>query len=171
VGSRATSGHATGEREPGDLSCKKEKLGNENGRSVGKRLAIDPNDNSPQQPRFWPLNLDLGGVKLVYASAQPICQLNDANTRYTGDVIRAYHADKLLTDGFYHARPFEIGLRRYGSAVYKDGLALKILPLREDAPIYLGDRSKLKFDDNHTALTLESVEVIETHDVRMVAGR
>jgi len=32
---------------------------------------------------FWPLNLDLGGVKLIYASAQPICQLNDRNTRYT----------------------------------------------------------------------------------------
>ena len=32
---------------------------------------------------FWPLNLDLGGVKLIYASAQPICQLNDGNTRYT----------------------------------------------------------------------------------------
>ena len=23
---------------------------------------------------FWPLNLDLGGVKLISASAQPICQ-------------------------------------------------------------------------------------------------
>jgi hypothetical protein len=32
---------------------------------------------------FWPVNLDLGGVKLICASAQPICQLNDKNTRYT----------------------------------------------------------------------------------------
>ena len=32
---------------------------------------------------FWPLNLDLGGVKLISASAQPICQLNDRSTRYT----------------------------------------------------------------------------------------
>ena len=32
---------------------------------------------------FWPLNLDLGGVKLISASAQPICQINDKNTRYT----------------------------------------------------------------------------------------
>jgi len=30
------------------------------------------------------------------------------------DLARAYHADKLLADDFYHARPFEIGLRRYG---------------------------------------------------------
>jgi len=32
---------------------------------------------------FWPLNLDIGGVKLIYATAQPICQVDDAQTRYT----------------------------------------------------------------------------------------
>ncbi len=32
---------------------------------------------------FWPLNLDLGGVKLICASAQPISQVDDGNTRYT----------------------------------------------------------------------------------------
>jgi hypothetical protein len=30
---------------------------------------------------FWPFNLDLGGVKLTYASAQPICKIDDGNTR------------------------------------------------------------------------------------------
>ena len=54
--------------------------------------------------------------------------------RYTGDVLRAYHADKLLADDFYHARPFEIGLRRYGPAVYQDGLTLKILPFAKTRP-------------------------------------
>ena len=28
---------------------------------------------------FWPFNLDLGGVKLVYATAQPICKVEDGN--------------------------------------------------------------------------------------------
>jgi hypothetical protein len=32
---------------------------------------------------FWPLNLDLGGIKLIYATAQPICQVDDRGTRYT----------------------------------------------------------------------------------------
>jgi hypothetical protein len=91
--------------------------------------------------------------------------------RYTGDVARAYHADKLLADDFYNARPFEIGLRRYGPAVYQDGLVLKILPLCEDAPIYITDRSQLKFDGNHIALTLDGVDVIETREVRLTAGK
>jgi hypothetical protein len=90
--------------------------------------------------------------------------------RYTGDVIRAYHGDKLLTDDFYHARPLEIGLRRYGPPLYQDGLVLKILPLRENAPIYITDRSHLKFNDTHTALTLDGVEVVETREVRLEAA-
>lgn len=29
---------------------------------------------------FWPFNLDLGGVKLIYATAQPICEIHDGKT-------------------------------------------------------------------------------------------
>ena len=28
---------------------------------------------------FWPFNLDLGGAKLIYATAQPICKIQDGN--------------------------------------------------------------------------------------------
>jgi hypothetical protein len=31
---------------------------------------------------FWPFNLDLGGAKLTYATAQPICRVDDGNARY-----------------------------------------------------------------------------------------
>ena len=68
-----------------------------------------------------------------------------------------------------NGRPFEIGLRRYGPAAFQEGLVLKILPLRETAPIYLTDPSKLKYGDNHTALSLDGVEVIETREVRLEA--
>ena len=30
---------------------------------------------------FWPFNLDLGGVNLIYATAQPICHLDEGGTR------------------------------------------------------------------------------------------
>jgi len=30
---------------------------------------------------FWPFNFDLGGVKLVYATAQPVCQVDDGGMR------------------------------------------------------------------------------------------
>jgi beta-galactosidase len=123
-------------------------------------MAMQPEDADFAQAAVWRVKLPAG----VDASRDLRLRV-----RYTGDVLRTYHADTLLDDDFYHARPFEIGLRRYGSAVYKDGLVLKILPLREDAPIYITDRSHLKFDDNHVALTLDGVDVIETREVRLMA--
>lgn len=30
---------------------------------------------------FWPFNLDLGGARLAYATAQPICKIDDGNVR------------------------------------------------------------------------------------------
>jgi len=124
-------------------------------------MAMQPEDADFPQAAVWHVKLPAG------VAATRDLRLR---VRYTGDVLRACHDDQLLTDDFYNARPFEIGLRRYGPAVYRDGLVLKILPLREDAPIYLTDRSHLKFDSTHTALTLEDVEVIETREVQLVAG-
>jgi hypothetical protein len=124
-------------------------------------MAMQPEDADFAQAAVWRVKLPAG----IDASRDLRLRV-----RYTGDVARAYHADKLLADDFYHARPFEIGLRRYGPAVYQDGLVLKILPLREDAPIYITDRSQLKFNDAHVALTLDGVDIIETREVRLVAG-
>jgi len=125
-------------------------------------MAMQPEDADFAQAGVWRVKLPAG----VDASRDLRLRVH-----YTGDVLRAYHADTLLDDDFYHARAFEIGLRRYGPAVYSDGLVLKILPLREDAPIYITDRSQLKFNDNHTALSLAGVDVIETREVRLEAGK
>jgi hypothetical protein len=124
-------------------------------------MAMQPVDADFAQAAVWRVKLPAG------VDAGRDLRLR---VRYTGDVIRAYHGDKLVADDFYHARPFEIGLRRHGPAVYQDGLVLKILPLREDAPIFITDRSQLQFDGNHTALTLDGVDVIETREVRLSAA-
>jgi hypothetical protein len=125
-------------------------------------MAMQPEDADFAQAAVWRVELPAG----VAASRDLRLRV-----RYTGDVIRAYLGDKLLDDDFYSGRPFEIGLRRYGPAVYQEGLTLKILPLRQDAPIYLPERSHLKFDSNNTALSLEGVDVIETSEVRLEAKK
>jgi hypothetical protein len=60
-------------------------------------------------------------------------------------------------------------LRRFGRAGYQDGLLLKILPLPEDAPIYISERSQIRFEGNHTALSLDIVDVIDRREVRLKA--
>ncbi len=125
-------------------------------------MAMQPEDVDFAQAGVWRVKLPAG------IDASRDLRLS---VRYTGDVIRAYLGDKLLDDDFYNAKPFEIGLRRYGPAVYQDGLMIKILPLPEDAPISFTDSSKIKFNNTHTALSLDGVEVIETVEVRLEAGK
>lgn len=125
-------------------------------------MAMQPEDSDFTNAAVWSVKLPAG----IDPSRDILLRV-----RYTGDVIRAYLVGKLLDDDFYHTRPFDIGLRRYGPAVYRDGLTFKILPLGENAPIYLTDPSPLKFGDNHTALTLDGVDVVETREVRLEAGR
>jgi hypothetical protein len=90
--------------------------------------------------------------------------------RYTGDVARAYSGDTLLTDNFYNGTPFDIGVNRYGAGVLKDGLTLKILPLQKDAPIYMLDDKRPDFAGQSSALGVQGVEVIESHEVRLHGG-
>jgi len=124
-------------------------------------MAMQPEDADFAQAAVWRVKLPPG------VDAARDLRLR---VRYTGDVIRAYLGDQLLDDDFYNARPFEISVRRCGAAVYQDGLVIKILPLRENALIYLTDSSKLKFNDSHVALSLDGVEVVETSEVRLEAA-
>ena len=47
------------------------------------RLPEEPCTVPADSSFFWPVNLDLGGVTLVYATAQPICRLEVKGTSYT----------------------------------------------------------------------------------------
>lgn len=59
---------------------------------------------------------------------------------YVGDVARLYSGDVLLNDNFYNGSPWRISARRYAEAIRRGPLELRILPLRADAPIYIGRR-------------------------------
>ena len=54
---------------------------------------------------------------------------------YRGDVARLYADGRLVADNFYYGRPFLYGLWRLPQGVSE--LELRILPLQQDAPVYL----------------------------------
>ena len=68
----------------------------------------------------------------------------------------------LLDDNFYKGTPFEFGL--WSSLVteneLKNGLTLKILPLRKDTPLYLASSAVPTFDDKGEALKLKGVSLL-----------
>jgi hypothetical protein len=50
----------------------------------GKLLIPGEPTNIPADSSFlWPFNIDLGGAKLIYATAQPVCRLEQGKTTYT----------------------------------------------------------------------------------------
>jgi hypothetical protein len=121
-------------------------------------MAMQPEDADFNQAAVWRVKLS--------APVDPGRNVR-LRVRYTGDVIRAYMGSRFIADDFYAGRPLEIGLGAYAPVADQDGILLKILPLREDAPIYFTDRSTLKFGDAHTALSLDGVDVVETREVRL----
>jgi hypothetical protein len=64
----------------------------------------------------------------------------------------------LITDDFYHGAPWEIGLRNIPKG--QNGFELQILPLREDAPIYLSSGARPDIPKGGQVARLVKVRVI-----------
>jgi hypothetical protein len=75
-------------------------------------------------------------------------------------VARLYAGDRLVTDDFYHGSPWEIGLSNISAADLKKGLTLEILPLRQDAPIYLSAAARDALPSGGQVAKLGKVQVL-----------
>ncbi|BDI31176.1 hypothetical protein CCAX7_32270 [Capsulimonas corticalis] len=84
---------------------------------------------------------------------------------YVGDVARLYLNGRLLTDNFYNGNEFEVGLTRDTPEICQGELLLKILPLRQDAPIYLPADAWPDRRDGDSVVALVGVEIVEDHAV------
>lgn len=78
---------------------------------------------------------------------------------WVGDVGRAYLDGQLVADHFWYGEVWEIGLRRFHPAVLADGLELRLLPLRQDAPIYLSPRARPTTYHDGQTLDVRSISV------------
>jgi hypothetical protein len=101
---------------------------------MGKEVAMAPLESAFDGAARWSIRVP---------------EVNSANVgevllriTYQGDIARIYAGGRLITDDFYHGAPWEIGLRNIAAADLKQGLELKILPLRQNAPIYLAASAK-----------------------------
>jgi hypothetical protein len=96
---------------------------------MGRRVAAAPENSDFDTAAVWRITLPQHAMD----------GLSDLFLRidYTGDVARLYAGQRLLADDFYKGTPWIIGLKRFEPELLRDGLELKVLPLRQDAPIYL----------------------------------
>ncbi len=114
-------------------------------------VAIAPNDADFTNAAVWkitlPENLD--------RERNPLLRI-----RYVGDVARLTLNGKLLDDNFYSGREFDLGLKRYAPDILHGDLRLEILPLRQDAPIFLEPKARPDFGGKEALVNLQSLEII-----------
>ena len=114
-------------------------------------LALAPTDGDFFAAAIWkitlPANLDL--------SLHPLLRIH-----YVGDVARLTLNGKLIADNFYSGREFDLGLNRFAPEIFTGDLRLAILPLRQDAPIFLEPKARPDFGTNGSLVKLESAEII-----------
>ena len=93
---------------------------------------------------------------------------NDAylRIRYTGDVIRLFSGTELIDDAYYNGLDWEVGLKRYAGRL-DQAFTLTLLPLRQDAPIYLEPDAVPKFPAASQLAELDSVQLIPEYALQL----
>jgi len=127
---------------------------------IATPVAAAPEDAEFAKAAVWHITLPHG---LDFA-VDPLLRLN-----YTGDVARVSLNGKLLMDDFYNGNPLEIGLRRYGPEVLTGDLRVAILPLRQDAPIYLAPSARPDFSGAGSVVALHGLQIVPRYTIQLTA--
>lgn len=117
--------------------------------------AVEPSDTTYQQAAQW--RLSLTNAKLA--------GLDDIILRFTyvGDAIRLAAGSRLLADDFYNGAPWRVSYRNLVADELRKPLRLSILPLRQDAPIYLEEGRRPAFPASGQVSELQKVEAISRY--------
>ena len=119
---------------------------------MGKEVATAPEESAFEGAARWSIHVP--EVKSA-AVGEVLLRIT-----YEGDVARIYAGGRLITDDFYHGAPWEIGLRNIPPAELKQGLELKILALRSDAPIYLASGARPGMASGEQVAKVAEVRVV-----------
>ena len=88
---------------------------------------------------------------------------------YRGDIARLYSGNQMLTDNFYNGQVWSIGLRRFLNSK-NNSLALSVLPLRSDAPVYLELSEPLEFPRNGQINRLDSLLLVPEYQLELTSA-
>jgi hypothetical protein len=127
-----------------------------------RRVAMEPTDADFDRAAVWKIRLP---AVVRSAGARAILRI-----RYQGDVARLYAGGRFLDDNFYRGTPFDFGLWRLTPQELKEGIELKILPLRRDAPIYLPEGATPPFGADGEALGIQNVSLVWNYEAVMDFG-
>jgi beta-galactosidase len=123
---------------------------------MGKEVAAVPGEADFEGAARWSIHIPVvksPAVKNVFLRLS-----------YEGDIARIYSGGKLLTDDFFKGTPWTVGLDSIMSREADPELELRILPLRQDAPIYLPAGTRPVFPASGEVARLGKVLVIPEYE-------
>jgi hypothetical protein len=127
---------------------------------IDQPVAMAPLDADFEKAAVWrvavPKNIDLG--------TDPILRFH-----YVGDVARVMLDGKFINDDFYNGNAFDIGLRRHSPEILDGDLRIAILPLSNDAPVYMADKAQPHFGSADSVADLQSIEIIPRYQLQLAA--
>jgi hypothetical protein len=121
---------------------------------MGTEVALAPDDSDFETAASWAIRVPC---------VEPVAGKMFLRTTYEGDVARLYADGKLLTDNFYNGTPWLIGLDQIPCRE-RDRLELKILPLRNQAPIYLPEGARPAPSPNGQVVSLKEVQAVPEYE-------
>jgi beta-galactosidase len=127
---------------------------------MGKEVALAPTDAEFGNAARWTIRMP------HFASSAGIAKAF-LRIDFEGDVARLYAGDRLITDTFYNGAPWEIGLQALTPRELDHALDLKILPLRQDAPIYLPAGVRAALPPSGDILKLKDVRIVPEYEAVM----
>jgi beta-galactosidase len=127
---------------------------------IDRPVATAPLDPDFEKAAVWRIHLPAG----LDLSLDPIMRLH-----YVGDVARVNLNGKMIMDDFYNGNALEIGLQRYGPGILNGDLEIAILPLRNDAPIYMAKPARPDFGNADSVAALQSIEIIPRYHLQLTA--
>lgn len=108
----------------------------------------------------WPESFGKAGAWSITVPADALDGLDDAylDIDWAGDVGRLFANETLIDDRYFDGTHWRVGLRRNAATLGKP-LRLTILPLRDDAPIYVDERYRPKNSKGGQIAELRSVTI------------
>ncbi|MER7618190.1 hypothetical protein [Nonomuraea wenchangensis] len=79
---------------------------------------------------------------------------------WVGDAGRAHVGGRLVADQFWYGPAWEIGLRRFREEILEHGIEVRLLPLREDAPVFVSPKARPAAYPGGSVLELRSVTLV-----------
>jgi hypothetical protein len=131
--------------------------------SLGKieqPVATAPLDADFERAAVWRVHLP----EDIALDTDPILRFH-----YVGDVARVQLNGKLMTDDFYNGNAFDVGLRRHAPDILKGDLRIAVLPLRQDAPVYMAESARPDFSKRAAVAEIEGIEILPRYQVQLTA--